>query len=131
MVWKTTADPDREAIIITIPQKSIAEIPGGRAALCRTLENLHLTEENIWPYSISHLPDSDPIVAYVAFGGKIRYRMSIAGTEKNVTRKFDYGGSFRIFENRNWILLSGPAVKAPQTIPFVGYYGFQYSKILF
>jgi hypothetical protein len=133
-MWKPSrinqSPPKHDSIIIAVPEKAIKDIPGGSAALSRTLENLHLTQENVWPYTVNNVPEY-VLFAYVAFNGKIRYRMNIIGHEKDTTKKIDYGGSFRMFENRNWILLSGPAIKAPTVIPYVGYYGFKFTERLF
>lgn len=130
MVWKTSPETQQEAIIIAIPERMIREMPGGRDALCRTLENIHNTEDNIWPFAV-HGVTEHTVLAYIAFEGKIRYRMSLVGVEENVTRKIDYGGSFRMFYNKDWILLSGPAVKAPYPIPYKGYFNYRWTHKLF
>lgn len=61
---------------------------------------------------------------YVCFAGKVQYRAILVDFIKN-------GEPFEGWGIRNWMILTGPVVKAPENVIQMGFRGFRYCKQLF
>lgn len=93
-----------------------------------------LAQENgEWYFVKKNLPKFDVLFVYIIFDKKIQYRTNLVCFERNSTKSFADAPDqqIRTFEKKNWIILSGPAIKAPYDIPQKGFQGFRYTTKLF
>lgn len=87
----------------------------------------------LWNFKKTQLPTSEVAWVYLVWSGLVQFRMNFVMYERNVTKTFtdSWDGKARTFPAQNWIILSGPAVKAPYEIPMKGFQGHRYTKKIF
>ncbi len=132
--YNALKDGPPDAIILTLPvaffenRKMDPKIFGG---LFEKFLSRH--DDGVWNYRKTTLPTHDVLYVYLIWDGKIQYRTNLVGYERNKSKTFidSTDGKPRNFVNANWIILSGPAVKAPHDMPMKGFQGFRYSHKLF
>ncbi|HET6991016.1 MAG TPA: hypothetical protein VFJ43_06815 [Bacteroidia bacterium] len=90
-----------------------------------------MTRNGFWGQTIANIPTIDVLWCYIVFNGMVQYRMNIVNFERNASKEFNDGGIIRVFNNKNWINLTGPVIKAPREIPWKGFQGFRYTEMLF
>lgn len=124
-------------IILTMPVKFFEETGHNSETLGEQLEaylNDPREDDNgLWYFMKKSLPTQDFLYVYLLWDGKIQYRTNLVLKERNKTYSFyDYyqkegdQGEPRTFYNKNWIIIGGPAVKAPTEIQMKGFQGFRY-----
>lgn len=122
----------RDAIVLTLGQGFLNKVyPGGREAVIKALERCEEGEYQWMQFCGSGVPTKVVEFCYLAWDGKIQYRLTVLKYVKNRTGTFDDGGVERSFSNRNMVVMTGPAVKAPHIIPFKGCQGIRYTEFLF
>jgi hypothetical protein len=129
---KHFAEPP-EAIILTMPVAWFRDRNMSYADFCKDFEATMAEEDNYWNFLKSNLPTQDVAYVYLVFDGFVQYRANFVCYERNVAKAFDDApdGIVREFPPSNWILFSGPVIKAPFDIPMKGFQGHRYSKMLF
>lgn len=122
----------RDAIVLTLGQNFLNKMyPGGRAAVIKALERTENGEYQWMQFCGSGVPAVAVEFCYLAWDGKIQYRLTVVEYQKNITGRFCDGGVERSFDNRNLIVMTGPAIKAPRDIDFKGCQGLRYTEFLF
>jgi hypothetical protein len=131
-VIKSNLAYNPEGIIITMPLRFFDDYPHGEAGYRRIVEYMNVKEDIVWGQTISGIPKVEVPYCYICFGGFVQYRFQIVNYEKNATKEFNDGGIIRVFENKNWVNLCAPVVKAPkEKFPQRGFQGFRYTPLLF
>jgi hypothetical protein len=120
-----------EGILLTMPERFFQHYPGGLDQYRKILEGMNETDKYTWGNTIANIPSIEVPYCFLVFGGKVQYRTEIVGYQRNITREYSDGGITRIFENKNWVDLQGPVIKAPFDIPMKGFRGFRYTSLLF
>lgn len=118
-------------IAITMPAKFFEEGVYTTETFDRMMAIGNERGDFIWGQTISAIPQLEVEYVYLVFGGRVQYRLSILNYEKNATKQFDDGGIIRVFENKNWVNLCAPIVKAPFDFYMRGFQGFRYVDYLF
>lgn len=132
MTWLSERTNNPDGILITFPAALLKEYPGGEKMIRRVLERSCGEEQIVWGNTISALPKLPVIYCYVCFLGFIQYRLNIVQFRANETRSYDDGGIIREFEDKNWVDLGGPVIKAPEgEFPKKGFQGFRYIQKIF
>lgn len=115
-------------IILTMPEIWFEETGNTYEQLCQNFEYYLGLDDGVWYFKKKSLPIHDILYVYVIWDKKVQYRTNFGWRERNRTKRFSDGqsGEHRTFKNTNWIVLVGPAVKAPHEIPMRGFQGFKY-----
>ncbi len=94
----------------------------------KVFERYMRMEDGIWNYRLTNLPRHDVAHVYLVFDGGVQYKVNCVCYERNISKAFDDApdGKVRDFPRANWVLLTGPAVRAPYDIPMKGFQGFRY-----
>lgn len=92
-----------------------------------TMEKSALGEDWYYWCRSGSQPKRDVQFVYLCIGGKIRFRCIYGGCKPGGTMKF----GDRVIDGKAWIILAGPAIKPPHTIPMKGFRGFRYCEKLF
>lgn len=117
-------------ILITMPAKFFEEAYTPDT-FTRIMAIGNEREDFVWGQTISAIPTLEVEYVYLVFGGKVQYRLSILNYERNVTKRFDDEAVTRVFENKNWVNLCAPIVKAPSDFFMRGFQGFRYADFIF
>lgn len=122
-----------EAILLTLPVSFFKDRGMSCAEFQPYFERLMRHEDSLWNFKLTNLPTLDVTWAYLVFDGFVQYRLILVQYERNVKKVFKDSpdGGARVFDACNWVILAGPAIKAPIEIPMRGFQGFRYSKQLF
>ena len=122
-----------ESIILTMPVAFFNDRNMTHDEFREVFEEALAEEDGIWNFLKSNLPTQDVAFVYIVFGGMVQYRTNLVCYERGVAKSFDDApdGIVREFPPSNWILISGPAIRAPYEIPMKGFQGHRYSKVLF
>lgn len=122
-----------EAIILTMPVAFFKDRNMSYHEFCKLFEETMSDEDSTWNFVKKNLPIHDVAFVYIVFDGFVQYRTNMVSYERNKTMEFYDApdGKVRRFDNKNWIILSGPAIIAPYDIPMKGFQGHRYSKKLF
>lgn len=122
-----------EGIAITMPVAFFQDRNMSYADFCKEFEQALASEDGYWNFICKNLPTQDVLYVYIIFDKHIQYRCNLVCYERNKTKEFADApdGLVRRFENKNWILLSGPVVIAPDAIPQKGFQGFRYTTKIF
>lgn len=122
-----------DAIIITMPIAFFNDRGMTYGEFCKVFERYLKKETGTWNFVKKNLPTQAVAFCYIVFDGFVQYRTNVVQYQRNTTKHFTDApdGKTRSFENKNWIILSGPAIKAPIDIPMKGFQGHRYSKLLF
>lgn len=122
----------RDAIILTLGQNFLNKVyPGGRDAIIKALERTDNGDYQWMQFCGSGCPSVKVEFCYLAWDGKIQYRLSVEEYQKKVSGGFADGGVMRRFKNRNLVIMTGPCIKASYEIPFKGCQGIRYTEFLF
>jgi hypothetical protein len=122
-----------EGIILTMPVIFFEETGHTSKTLCKQFEEEFSNENGLWYFLKKNLPVQDFIYIYIVWDGKIQYRTNLASIERNKSYAFcdEPDGKVRRFENKNWIILCNPLIKAPYEIPMKGFQWHRYTKKIF
>lgn len=122
-----------EGIVLTLPQAFFQDRRMTTDRFKKMFERYMRREDAIWNFRLTNLPLQDVAFVYLVFDGFLQYRTNLVQYERNVAKDFDDApdGIVRHFEPTNWVLLSGPAIKAPYERPLKGFQGFRYCTKLF
>jgi hypothetical protein len=123
------AQPD--GILVTLPAAWFLDFADGEAAFWRAMEGVNETENYIWHQTIGNIPTIEVPHVYLVFGGKVQCRLTVIEYERNKSMSFQRNGFIADFPNKNWVLLTGPVVKAPSDFLMRGFQGFRYCKFIF
>jgi len=121
-------DSPPDGIIITISQGMLKE-KGYRNWLRNFLDAMGKEEWTYWmrqgvkPKLAEHL-----LYVYLCIGGKIRYRCNFVSAEDGSEKTFANGDSLYA---PAWIVMCGPVERPSHDIPWKGFRGFRYTKMLF
>lgn len=116
-----------EAIILTVGAKELEE-KGYRNWLRNFQEAMSGEDWTYW-YKMGNQPNfTDLLYVYICIGGRIRWRANFVESKGAMEMEFSDGR--RMF-GKAWIIISGPAVRAPYRIERKGFQGFRYSSKLF
>lgn len=122
-----------DGIALTLPVQFFED----RKMSCSDFEKyfvrLMRNEDTTWNFKLKNLPTKDVLYVYFVFDGFIQYRLNLVMYERNKSKTFNDtpDGKVRHFESCNWVICSGPAVKAPYDFPMKGFQGFRYTTTLF
>lgn len=116
---------DRDGIVITISQAMLKE----KGVLHWTRNFLEAMSKDDWCYYMRQgaRPKHDPLYVYLCIGNKIRYRAMFVASMPASMMTFSDGKQFFA---RAWVVLAGPVEKPPHEIPWKGFRGFCYTKLL-
>jgi hypothetical protein len=122
-------------ILLTMPRKWFEETGHTpKSCLQHMMFCLNSQENGEWLFLKTSLPTQDFQYVYIVFDGKVQLRANLSTLERNTSYHWcdTPDGKERVFENKNWIVLCGPAIKAPYDIPMKGFQGHRYlTKELF
>jgi hypothetical protein len=119
-----------DAIIVTLPKRFFEEYD--HAKYLDEIRRMSEDEGFMWFRAVKNLPKVDVLYVYTIIDNKIHHRANLVHYERNKTYTFPRPeGGRRTFENKNWIVTTGPVVMAPHEWPMKGFQGFRYSKTLF
>lgn len=122
----------RDAILITIGQKTFDFYPGGENQVRGILEGMNNTDDYHWCQLCgSGVPKIVVPYCYLVIGGRVAYRCEVIKYGRNVTQRFNDTGIVRIMNNCNLVYMQGPVIKAPENIPYKGFQGIRYTELLF
>lgn len=110
-----------EAIMIHVPNSFFME--RSERAFRNYYEHMHLHKSGCFYHFISTVPVHEVTTCYVCFHGKIQYKAVVVEYLRNTK-------PFPDFEQRNWLVLTGPVEKPPHEIPMRGFRGFRYTQHL-
>lgn len=127
-----------EGIIITVGEKMWGH-HGYKVWLTNFLycmkKSEDLDERFIYHFRQGSQPKSQNSLrfVYLCIGGKIRYRVLYAGSrgESTLTLSTTDGTGTKTIHGKAWILVAGPAERAPFVIKKKGFQGFRYAEKLF
>jgi len=131
MTWTSELRNNPEGILLTIPERFFNDYPGGEKTFRKIIEDMNTKDFYTWGNTISSIPKLPVIYCYLCFKGFIQYRTNIVQFSKNQSREYNDGGIIRVFENKNWVDLTGPIIKAPEEFPKKGFQGFRYVQKIF
>lgn len=116
------------AIILTMPKAFFADRQMSYEDFEKEFEECLNDPQGYWNFVKHTLPLYDVPYVYLVYDGKVQYKTNCVGYERNKTKSFVDAPDKKVrrFENKNWILLSGPAIKATIDIPMQGFQGFKY-----
>ena len=99
----------------------------------KLFERYMRAEDSLWNFRLTNLPKHDIAWVYLVFEKQVQYRLNFVQYERNTSKQFNDSpdGRIRKFENCNWVILTGPAVKPPHEWPQKGFQGFRYTTKLF
>lgn len=118
------------AIIATLPPAFFQEYTLERFEA--EMEQMNHDDDMCWYMVLANLPKIETPYFYFLYHGKIQYRCDIMGTMRNETMRFTRPeGGIKTFAGKNWVVLQGPAIKAPYDIPMQGFQGFRYTELIF
>lgn len=119
-----TEKPD--AIMINVPEGFFRDTQYREESFRRYYESMGKpgNEDGCFYHWISTIPVQDVTTVYVCFRGKVQYKAFLVEKIKNGRPRPEW-------EQRNWIVTTGPVEKPPVDIPQRGFRGFRYTKNLF
>lgn len=117
--------------MINVPQSFFQEYPGGREEYLGVMLELVHHGHTPWYNTIANIPRQQVVYCYLVFDGRVQLRANIMEFMPKTDMRFNDGGKWRTFKNKNWCVLTGPIVKAPMDIPQRGFRGFRYCEQLF
>lgn len=118
-------------VLLTMPKAFFEHYPGGEERMLEWFKQMNKHDGLWWNQTIANVPTLDVEFAYLVYGGKVQYRLTIDKYERNVTKEFTDKGTTRIFEKRNWAILTGPVEKADKDYWMRGFQGFRYTDFIF
>jgi hypothetical protein len=132
---KYSKDPTipAEGIALTLPKQFFEDRGWTYAEFEKYFEKLMAKDDSIWHFRLTNLPTQDVAWVYLIFEGFIQFRLNLVMYERNKSKVFKDGpdSENRHFPNSNWVLLAGPAVRAPYEMIQKGFQGFRYTTKLF
>jgi len=122
-----------DSILVTMSKQNIAEW-GGLETLDRFFK-VHYSGENdntFWYKVGKNLPiHRDLLYVYLVLENEIRWRFNLVCFEECPDGVELYkNGKPTIFKG-NFVVVSGPLIKAPERFPFKGFQGFRYSGVIY
>jgi hypothetical protein len=118
-----------EAVMLTLSKGFFKEYPGGEDAVRKSIEHMNDSDKWVWNMTCGGgIPKIETEFVYIIFDNKVQYRANVVCFKKKETMTFSDG---RCLENKNWIVIQGPIIKAPHDIPQKGFQGFRYSPFIF
>jgi hypothetical protein len=116
------------AIMLTLPKAFFDDREMSVEEFLPLFERHMQQDESLWYFKKKNLPVHDVAFCYIVFGGKVQFKTNVVMYERNKTYTFRDAKDKRnrTFENCNWIILCGPATKAPYEITNKGFQGFRY-----
>jgi len=122
-----------EAIILTMPVAFFKDRNMPEDKFADYFERYMRHETATWNFVKKQLPTQDVAWVYLVWSGKIQFRLNLVCYERNQSKSFDdsWDGKVRHFPEKNWIILSGPAVRPPHDIYIKGFQGHRYTEKLF
>lgn len=129
---KSFSEPP-EAIILTMPVAFFNDRNMDQESFGKYFERFMRHPDALWNFKKKTLPTQDVAWVYLIWSGKVQFRLNFVQYERNQTKTFtdSWDGKERHFPAMNWIILSGPAIKAPYDIPMQGFQGHRYSQKIF
>jgi hypothetical protein len=118
-------------IILTMPVAFFKETGHtSQTLLDQFMRVLNEDDDGLWYFLKKSLPTQDFLYVYIVWDGRVQVRANLFKLERGTTYRFcdTPGGKWRTFENKNWIILCGPVVKAPKDIAMKGFQGFRYTS---
>jgi hypothetical protein len=96
-------------------------------------ERLMRQENTLWHFRLTNLPKQDIAFVYLLFDKHIQYRANFVMYERGTVKVFNDTPDriVRRFPPSNWVIFSGPVIKAPYAWPQRGFQGFRYCTKLF
>lgn len=90
-------------------------------------------EDSVWNFRLTNLPTIDVAYVYLVFDGLVQYRANLVMYQRGAEKEFydSPDGKARRFPKSNWVIFTGPIIKAPYEIPMRGFQGFRYTKQVF
>lgn len=121
------------AILLTLPVAFFKDRDMTYAEFQKYFERVMRRPEWVWNFKLTNLPTMDVAWVYLVFDGFVQYKVNLVMYERNTSKVFKdaMDNKERVFESCNWVILTGPPVKAPFDIPMRGFQGFRYSQELF
>ena len=122
------------AIMLTIHADWLIKKGNTPESYLQQMMSLNDNEESVWVILNETLPTQNVSHVYVVFDDKVQLRANLLYFKKNeaYTASDTIHDEEQDSENKNWIVLSAPVVKAPVDIPMEDFQGFKYlTKELF
>ncbi len=122
-----------EGIMLTLPVQFFDDRGWTEQTFIKMFERYMAKENSLWNFRLTNLPLHEVAWVYLVFGKKVQFRTNLVMYERNVSKKFNDSpnGQVRYFQNSNWVILSGPAIRPPHEWPQKGFQGFRYTTKLF
>lgn len=126
-----TIPPD--GIALTLPKQWFIEREMTPEQFKPYFERLMRNENTLWHFRSTNLPTKDVAFVYFVFDGSIQFRLNLVMYERGTEKTFSDSPSKKVFHfpPSNWVICSGPAIKAPFEFPQKGFQGFRYTTTLF
>ena len=123
----------RAGLILTMPVAFFEDRKMTPEQFTELFERFMNEPDHFWNFKKKHLPIHEPEWVYLVWSGKVQFRMDFDRYERNTTKEFadSWDGRARIFHDKNWIIMRGPAVRAPYDIPMKGFQGHRYTEQIF
>lgn len=122
-----------DSIVVTLPVEFFADRGWDYEGFNKMFYNYMAEDDALWNYRLTNLPTKDVAWVYLVYDGKFQFRTNLVQIERNVSKTFGDGptGEEWDFPNANWLILSGPAIVAPEGWEQKGFQGFRYAYQLF
>lgn len=122
-----------DGIVLTLPVKFFEDRKMTVKQFKKVFERHMAHDGAYWNFKLTNLPKQDVAYVYLIFDKQIQYRCNLVCYERKVTKSFRDAPDRKVrkFRNANWVLFTGPVVKAPHEWPQRGFQGFRYSTKLF
>lgn len=132
---KYSKDPNLQAdgIALTLPVAFFEDRKMSTAQFKKTFERFMAKEDALWHFRLTNLPTREVAWIYLIFDKQFQYRANFVMYERNKAKAFKDApdGIIREFPPTNWVIFTGPIVKAPCEMPQKGFQGFRYTLKLF
>lgn len=138
IMQKSLMNEHPEGIIITVGEKMYGH-HGYKVWLTNFLDCMKrsedLDERYIYHFRQGNQPKMQDSLrfVYLCIGGRIRYRVLFAGCygEKTLTLNTTDGKGIKTLHGKAWVMVAGPAERAPFKLERTGFQGFRYTERLF
>jgi hypothetical protein len=122
-----------EGIALTLPVAFFQDRGMSYAEFEKMFVRYMRRDDAIMNFRLTNLPLHDVAYVYLIFDGFLQYRANLVMYERNTAKEFNDApdGKIRSFPPSNWVLFTGPVIKAPHDIPMKGFQGFRYTTKLF
>jgi hypothetical protein len=126
-----------EGLALTMPQQFFDSRAMTPEEFKPFFEDFMRPDDAIWHFRLTNLPAArywDQLAwVYLIMEKHIRYRLNLVSFERGKAKRFIDApdGKLRSFPRANWVIMTGPVIKAPYDWPQRGFQGPRYTTKLF